>query len=141
MILILIHMLVLDLITEFYMMLGPLLCYYPFPPFWICNSKDGLLTLTMLLTSLSLACISANLDLTALYLNVIFCLMTSSLLARNSSESNSINLYSMFWIKSKVARPSLCITKTERKLWGSLMQLFSILIMIWLISGKSMVNF
>ena len=106
------HILVLDLITEDYKAFPDLLP----PVFCICNKRDGLFTLTMLFTSVSLACIRATFDLTALYLNVMDCLITSSEDATKSSESSSINLYSIFYMKSRVALPSLCMTKTERKL-------------------------
>ena len=109
--------------------------------FCIYKRREGDFTLTILFTSLSLAVISANLDLTELYLKVIDCLMVSSADAMKSSDSNSMNLYSMFWIKSNVALPSLVIINTAKKLCGSLMQLFNIFISTDARSGKSIVNF
>ena len=50
--------------------------------------------------------------------------ITSSGEAMRLQES-STNLYSMFWMKSSRARPSLSITNTARWLWGSLMPLLS----------------
>ena len=51
--------------------------------------------------------------------------ITSSGEAMKLQESSSTNLYSMFWMKSSRARPSLSITNTARWLCGSLMQLLS----------------
>lgn len=86
-------MLVLDLITEL-----PSVDYFcpPLLVFCIWRRRDGLLTLTMLLTSVSLACIRATFDFTELYLKVILYLITSSVEAIKSSDNNSMNLYSMF---------------------------------------------
>ena len=84
-------------------------------PFCICRSREGDFTFTILFTSYSLACIRASFDLTALYLNVMLCLIMSSDEAMNSSESSSMNLYSMFYMKSNAALPSLCMTKTAKK--------------------------
>ena len=74
------------------------------------------MTFTKLLTSFNLASIKATLDLTELYLKVIDYLTTSSELAIKSTESNSINLYSIFYIKSNLADPSLLIIKTAKNL-------------------------
>ena len=96
------------------------------PPFDNCKSSDGFLTLTRLLTSLSLASISATFDLALLYLNVIDYRTISSLLAMNSAVSSSINLNSFRYIKSSLADPSRFITNTARKQCGSLIQEFII---------------
>ena len=109
--------------------------------FYSCNSRDGFLTLTKLLTSLSLASMRATLDLTELYLNVMDCLTTSSLLAIKSADNNSMNLYSMFYMKSSFAVPSLFMINTAKKLWGSLMQLLTILIRMLGYSWNSIINF
>lgn len=93
-----------------------------------CSKRDGFLTLTRLFTSLRRASIKATFDLTELYRNVIDCLTVSSGLAIKSHESSSMNLYSMFWMKSSLAVPSLLIMNTARKEWGSLMHEFTILI-------------
>lgn len=115
------------------------------------RSKEGFLTLTRLLTSLSLASMRATFDLTELYLKVIDCLTTSSELAMKSAESSSMNLYSMFWIKSNLADPSLFIMNTAKKLiiinyhfiylWGSLIQEFTIFIRILGYSWNSIMSF
>jgi len=83
------------------------------------------------LTSFSLASIRATLDFTELYLKVIDCLTVSSGLAMKSQDKSSINLYSMFYIKSNLADPSLFIMNTARKEWGSLMHEFTIFINIF----------
>lgn len=80
------------------------------------NKREGFLTLTKLFTSFNLASIKATFDLTELYLNVIDYLTISSELAIKSADNNSINLYSMFYIKSNFAVPSLFIINTAKKL-------------------------
>lgn len=99
--------------------------------FYNYKSKDGFFTFTKLFTSFNLASINATFDLTLLYLNVMLYLTVSSGEAIKSQESNSINLYSIFYIKSSLAVPSLFIMKTARNEWGSLMQEFTILIIIF----------
>jgi len=69
------------------------------------------------LTSLSLASISATFDFTELYLNVIDYLTISSDDAMKSADKSSMNLYSMFYMKSNLAVPSLFIINTARKLY------------------------
>ena len=86
------------------------------------------MTLTRLLTSFRRASIRATFDFTELYLKVIDCLTVSSGLAMKSQESNSMNLYSIFWMKSSLAVPSLLMMNTARNECGSLMQEFTILI-------------
>ena len=109
--------------------------------FCICNNKEGLFTFTILFTSTNLACIRDNFDFTELYLKVICYLITSSDDAFISKDRSSMNLYSIFYIKSREAFPSLYITKTAKKLWGSLMQEFNIFITIWASSGYEIVSF
>ena len=55
----------------------------------------------------------------------------SSSLARKEVERSSMNLYSMFWMKSRWALPPLCITRTARCWCGSLMHVFSMRIRTW----------
>lgn len=79
------------------------------------SRSEGFLTLTRLFTSLSLASIKATFDFTELYLKVMDYRTVSSGLAMKSQESSSMNLYSMFWMKSSLAVPSLFMMNTARK--------------------------
>lgn len=84
--------------------------------FWICSNSEGFFTFTRLFTSFKRASIRATFDFTELYRKVIDCLTISSDEAMKSAESSSMNLYSMFWMKSNFAEPSLFIMNTARKL-------------------------
>ena len=109
--------------------------------FCSCKRRDGFFTFTRLFTSLSLASIRATLDFTELYLNVIDQRTVSSGLAIKSHERSSMNLYSIFWMKSNLAVPSLFMINTARKECGSLMQELTIFINMLVQSQNSIINF
>ena len=84
---------------------------------------------------------SATLDLTELYLKVIDYLTTSSEDAIKSTLNSSMNLYSIFWMKSNLAVPSLLMMNTAKNEWGSLMHELIIFMRILVYSGKSIMSF
>ena len=111
------NLLVLDILIEFY------ICGFCF---YSCKRRAGFFTFTKLLTSYRRASIRATFDLTELYLKVICYLTVSSGLAMKSQDKSSMNLYSIFWMKSSFAVPSLFMINTAKKEWGSLMHEFII---------------
>jgi len=75
-------------------------------PFCNCNKSEGFFNFNIALMSFNLFCMICDFAFNKEYLNPMLCLITSSEEAMNSKDNNSRNLYSMFWMKSSLARPS-----------------------------------
>jgi len=95
-------------------MVLPLWVIEPVTPFCNCINREGFLSFKIALISFNLFERIWDFAFNTEYLKLIFPLTTSSGEAIKSRVNNSRNLYSIFWMKSSLAWPSLCIKKTAK---------------------------